>query len=316
MSIALGNLLSVYARNKFPAHYALKCIKLSGLYVDLMGDFRSRGLDRSDLIKYIEESLIQRCLAIKDSLIDDRKNQNGIIMKYRDSEDNIITMLAFLAVVSLFVLWLFRDVNELFNGGVELYSYSVNLAIGVIVSYIFFYLNFMIPKKKKLRNTLVYVGECIGTICFNEISRVRVFEPGFENLKIMNIMGVKYQNKSINPDEIISIQEDINKENVLILDNIFKIIDKNAFQSRTALVELLNTLFPFILENERLMKYNRGAEHKIDSFITNLSCKRYSGKSNVGLVSKAAIGRLNYLLENESNMHSIKTAIQFGKSDM
>ncbi|WP_261843505.1 hypothetical protein [Aliamphritea ceti] len=65
VTIALGNLLSVYARNKFPAHYALKCIKRSGLYLDLMGYFRSRGLDRSDLLKYIEESLIQRRLASK-----------------------------------------------------------------------------------------------------------------------------------------------------------------------------------------------------------------------------------------------------------
>ena len=65
VTIALGNLLSIYARNKFPAHYALKCIKRSGLYVDLMGYFRSRGLDRSDLVKFIEEGLIQRRMLSK-----------------------------------------------------------------------------------------------------------------------------------------------------------------------------------------------------------------------------------------------------------
>ena len=227
----------------------------------------------------------------------------------------MITMLAIFAGVILFVLWSFRDADELFDGGAEVYSYGINLAVGFIVSYIFFYLNFLIPKKKELRSSLIYVGECIGTICFNEISRVRAFEPHIENLKIMNIMGVKYQIRDIDPGNLMSIQEDINKENAYLLNNLLEMVDKNAFQLRVILVEMLNSLFPLIAENYRMTECHINAEDKAESFIKIMSCKRYSGKSNIGAVSKSSIDRLNYLIESESKMRSINTAIQFGESD-
>ena len=63
--LALGNMLSIYARNKFSAHYALQCLKESGIYIDACEYFRSRGLDKSDMYRFIEDGLIHRRLSSK-----------------------------------------------------------------------------------------------------------------------------------------------------------------------------------------------------------------------------------------------------------
>lgn len=65
VAIALGNLLSIYARNNFSAQKALSFIKKSGMYRDLVGYFRSRGLDKADIKLFIEDGLTRRRLASK-----------------------------------------------------------------------------------------------------------------------------------------------------------------------------------------------------------------------------------------------------------
>lgn len=65
VALALGNMLSIFARNKFSAQYALQCLKESGIYIDACEYFRSRGLDKSDMFKFIEDGLIQRRLGSK-----------------------------------------------------------------------------------------------------------------------------------------------------------------------------------------------------------------------------------------------------------
>lgn len=65
VALALGNMLSIYARNKFSAQKALECVKESGIYLDLVGYFRSRGLDKSDIYEFIQKGLSDRWLASK-----------------------------------------------------------------------------------------------------------------------------------------------------------------------------------------------------------------------------------------------------------
>lgn len=65
VAIALGNMLSIYARHKFTSQQALDMIKESGIYLDVVGYFRSRGLEKSDIKKFIESGLIKRQLASK-----------------------------------------------------------------------------------------------------------------------------------------------------------------------------------------------------------------------------------------------------------
>lgn len=233
-------------------------------------------------------------------------------MKYKDREDSVIGLLALAAIVALFTFWIFRDSPELFDGGDELYDYGVNLIIGVIVSYIFFHLNFLIPKKKRLKHSFKYIGECIGTICFNEITRVRTFEENASNLKVMNIMGVRSSYINGIKESRVSIQADINKQNMGLLHNLLDIADKNTFSSRTVVVELVNALFPMISENYMISDYFRDWKHEKNNQMQTLSCKRYS-EGNIGYVTNAAIKRLNYLLENESVMKSINLPVEYGE---
>ncbi|WP_290697924.1 hypothetical protein [Amphritea sp.] len=58
-------MLSIYARHKFTAKKALECIKESGIYLDLVGYFRSRGLDKADIYEFIDKGLNDRWLASK-----------------------------------------------------------------------------------------------------------------------------------------------------------------------------------------------------------------------------------------------------------
>ncbi len=235
-------------------------------------------------------------------------------MKYKDRADRIIDVVAILAIILMIAFWFYRDSSEIFDGGDEVYDYGVNLALGVIISYIFFYLNILYPKKKNLAHTLKYVGECIGTICFNEITRIRVFENDAANLKVMNIMGVKFNYINGIEGQRPSIQRDINKQNIGLLTNLLDVLEKNAFSSRTVVVELMNSLFPMITEDYVITECFTNCEDEKSKLINMMSCKRYSETGNIRYVTKAAIGRLNYLLENEANMHSINSSIEFGDS--
>ena len=249
---------------------------------------------------------------VKYHIVKTRYPYTGIQMRYKEKEDKLITTITVFATFALFILWCFRDSPELFDGGTELYDYAINLFIGVIVAYIFFYLNVLVPKKRQLRHTLKYVGECIGTICFNEISKVKSFEIDAKNIKIMNIMGVKIQHHDVTPTNRTSIQEDANIQNIHILTNLLDVVEKNAFHLRTNIVEVLNALFPLISEKYIMTQCNIPTEHQKMSFTKTLRCKRYSGRDNIGTITRTAIDRLDYLLDNESTMQSINTAIQFG----
>ena len=65
VALALGNLLSIYARNNVPARKAWSCLKKSGLWRDLMGYIKARDLTKSDLFDLIERGLLERRLTSK-----------------------------------------------------------------------------------------------------------------------------------------------------------------------------------------------------------------------------------------------------------
>lgn len=58
-------------------------------------------------------------------------------MELLDKEDRVLTWLVVLNIIVIFILWICRDFTEFFNGGGELYQYSINITLGYIVSYIF-----------------------------------------------------------------------------------------------------------------------------------------------------------------------------------
>lgn len=62
VTLAFGNLLSIYARNHFSPRQAWDCLKSSGIWDDLAAYYRHRGIDKNDLFKLIEEGLIKRRL--------------------------------------------------------------------------------------------------------------------------------------------------------------------------------------------------------------------------------------------------------------
>lgn len=65
VTIALGNMLSIFARNKVSTTKAWSFLKKSGIWADLMGYCRSRNITRSDLYESIEEGLQRRRLSSK-----------------------------------------------------------------------------------------------------------------------------------------------------------------------------------------------------------------------------------------------------------
>jgi hypothetical protein len=65
VAIALGNMLSIFARNKLTTDKALDFIKTSGIYGDVVSYFRSRGLSKADIRLFIEDGLIKRRLSSK-----------------------------------------------------------------------------------------------------------------------------------------------------------------------------------------------------------------------------------------------------------
>lgn len=65
IAIALGNMLSIFARNKISAGKAHAFIKKSGIYNDILRYYKARGMDRADVFRFIENGLIQRRLTSK-----------------------------------------------------------------------------------------------------------------------------------------------------------------------------------------------------------------------------------------------------------
>lgn len=65
VALALGNLLSIYARNNITARKAWSCLKKSGLWSDLMGYIRARDLTKADLFDMIERGMLERRLTSK-----------------------------------------------------------------------------------------------------------------------------------------------------------------------------------------------------------------------------------------------------------
>ncbi|UQG55512.1 MULTISPECIES: hypothetical protein [unclassified Marinobacter] len=65
VSLAFGNLMSIYARNHFNPRQAWDCLKTSGLWEDLTSYYRNRGIGKNELFKLIEDGLIRRRLLTK-----------------------------------------------------------------------------------------------------------------------------------------------------------------------------------------------------------------------------------------------------------
>lgn len=62
VTLALGNMLSIYARGNMSAHKVMACLRKSGIYGDVLAYYTSRGLAKSDLYEFIRDSLKQRRL--------------------------------------------------------------------------------------------------------------------------------------------------------------------------------------------------------------------------------------------------------------
>lgn len=65
VSLALGNLLSIYARNHMTARQAWRCLKKSGMWCDLTSYIQARGLTKADLFEAIRQGLLDRSLTSK-----------------------------------------------------------------------------------------------------------------------------------------------------------------------------------------------------------------------------------------------------------
>lgn len=65
--LALGNLISIYARNRFTANYALDCLVKSGIWEEITMYYRARGVGIRDLKQLIEQRLVERRLLGKAS---------------------------------------------------------------------------------------------------------------------------------------------------------------------------------------------------------------------------------------------------------
>lgn len=65
VSLAFGNLLSIYARNHFNAKQAWDCLKRSGLWEDLCNYYRRRDIYENELYQLVRDGLIKRRLLSK-----------------------------------------------------------------------------------------------------------------------------------------------------------------------------------------------------------------------------------------------------------
>jgi hypothetical protein len=62
VSLAFGNLLSIYARNRFNPRQAWDCLKKSGLWDDLTNYYRNRDITENELFQLVQDGLIKRRL--------------------------------------------------------------------------------------------------------------------------------------------------------------------------------------------------------------------------------------------------------------
>lgn len=65
VSLAFGNLLSIYARNGFNARQAWDCLKKSGLWEDLCNYYRRREIYENELFQLVQDGLTKRRLLTK-----------------------------------------------------------------------------------------------------------------------------------------------------------------------------------------------------------------------------------------------------------
>ncbi|MCG8517268.1 MAG: hypothetical protein MI794_04665 [Pseudomonadales bacterium] len=65
VSLAFGNLLSIYARNRFTTRRAWECLKQSGLWDDLLNYYRRRELTKNELYQLVDDGLTKRRLLTK-----------------------------------------------------------------------------------------------------------------------------------------------------------------------------------------------------------------------------------------------------------
>lgn len=62
VSLAFGNLLSIYARNRFNPRQAWDCLKKSGLWDDLCNYYRRREIYENELFQLVQDGLVKRRL--------------------------------------------------------------------------------------------------------------------------------------------------------------------------------------------------------------------------------------------------------------
>lgn len=67
IAIALGNMLSIFARNKINSVKAYAFLKKSGIWSDIVHYFRVRGMNKADIKLFIEDGLLKRRLSSKVS---------------------------------------------------------------------------------------------------------------------------------------------------------------------------------------------------------------------------------------------------------
>jgi len=65
IAIALGNMLSIFARNKINSVKAYAFLKKSGIWSDIVHYFRIRGMNKADIKLFIEDGLLKRRLSSK-----------------------------------------------------------------------------------------------------------------------------------------------------------------------------------------------------------------------------------------------------------
>lgn len=62
IQLGLGNLLSIYARQRFTSQMAINCLMASGIWPELVGYYAARDVNQSQLMELIKQKLIQRRL--------------------------------------------------------------------------------------------------------------------------------------------------------------------------------------------------------------------------------------------------------------
>ncbi|TDT43593.1 hypothetical protein DES49_1416 [Halospina denitrificans] len=67
IALAFGNLLSIYARNRFSPQQVWHCLKKSGLWDDLTQYYRRRDMTSDMLYELVRDGLLQRRLQGKVS---------------------------------------------------------------------------------------------------------------------------------------------------------------------------------------------------------------------------------------------------------